>query len=101
MAGPNAEDAPTPQTDDFNDAEDVARRERIEASIEELRARLNDVQAVIKSLAADMIDAGRDTAASYDDAFRRSIERQPYTAVLVATLIGFVVGSVNAQGGRQ
>lgn len=84
--------------DDLENAEDTARRESIEAGIEELRLRISQAQAALQSVAGDMMSAGKEAAASLDDSVRQSIERQPYTAVLIAALVGFVIGSVNAQG---
>jgi ElaB/YqjD/DUF883 family membrane-anchored ribosome-binding protein len=83
--------------EDFESVEEEARRESIEAGIAELRARLAEAQAALQSVAGDMLEIGRQKAAGIDDSVRDSIERQPYTAVLIAALIGFVLGSVNAR----
>jgi ElaB/YqjD/DUF883 family membrane-anchored ribosome-binding protein len=85
---------------DSDNLDDSAKWEDIEAGIEELRARVAEAQVALQSLAGDVMAAGRDTAASVEDTVRQSIERQPYTAVLIAALIGFVIGSMNANHRR-
>jgi ElaB/YqjD/DUF883 family membrane-anchored ribosome-binding protein len=80
--------------------EDLARRERIEAGLEELRARVAEAQAALQTLAGDVIAAGKETAQSIEDTVRRSIERQPYTALTLAALVGFVLGSINSRDRR-
>jgi ElaB/YqjD/DUF883 family membrane-anchored ribosome-binding protein len=85
---------------DSDSLDDSANWEDIEAGIEELRARVAEAQVALQSLAGDVMAAGKDTAASVEDTVRQSIERQPYTAVLIAALIGFVIGSMNANHRR-
>lgn len=77
------------------DDDDAAQREQIEVGLEELRLRVAEAQDALQSLAGDVMEAGRQKAASVEDSVRRSIETQPYTAVLVAALVGFVIGSMN------
>jgi ElaB/YqjD/DUF883 family membrane-anchored ribosome-binding protein len=83
----------------FAGGEESDRWQRIEAGVEELTARIGEVQTALQSLAGDMMAAGKETAASMDDSVRRSIERQPYTAVILAAFIGFILGSMNSRDG--
>lgn len=54
-----------------------------------------DAQAQVKEAAGaaeDLYGQARDAAASFTDIVQRTIEQQPYTAVAVAAVVGWLMG---------
>jgi uncharacterized protein YjbJ (UPF0337 family) len=55
----------------------------------------NQVAGAAQDLYGQASDAARDTASSFEKALRRTLETQPYTSVLVALGIGWLLGRMH------
>jgi hypothetical protein len=98
MAGAGPESLVEPG--DLQDGEMTEEHEKIEAGIEELRLQLSEAQRTLRDIAGELgvdDEAGPESIA---DILKDSIERQPLTAVVVAGLVGFFVGSIHSRGSR-
>jgi len=57
-----------------------------------LNGTMDQAVGVEQDLYGQTADAARDTAASLDDWFRRTIETQPYATALIALGVGWLLG---------
>jgi uncharacterized protein YjbJ (UPF0337 family) len=61
----------------------------------QLHGKLDQAAGAAEELYGQTTDAARDTAATFDNWLRRTIETQPYTASIVALGIGWLLGRMH------
>jgi len=71
-------------------------KKRAEGVAKEVKGAARDVYGQARTSAADVADSATDavtkTAGSFEQVLRRTIEEQPYTAVLIGIGIGWLLG---------
>jgi ElaB/YqjD/DUF883 family membrane-anchored ribosome-binding protein len=71
-------------------------KKRAEGVAKEVKGAARDVYGQARASAADVADSATDavtkTAGSFEQVLRRTIEEQPYTAVLIGIGIGWLLG---------
>ena len=71
-------------------------KKRAEGVAKEVKGAARDVYGHARASAADVADSATDavtkTAGSFEQVLRRTIEEQPYTAVLIGIGIGWLLG---------
>jgi uncharacterized protein YjbJ (UPF0337 family) len=62
----------------------------------QIKGKLDQAAGAAQDIYGQTADAARDTAATFDKWLRRTIETQPYTAAIVASLgIGWLLGRMH------
>jgi ElaB/YqjD/DUF883 family membrane-anchored ribosome-binding protein len=99
MAGAGPESLVEP--DDLQDGVATESHERIETGIEELRLQVSEAQRTLREIAGELGVDDEPAPESIAEMVKDSIERQPLTAVVLAGLVGFFVGSIHSRGSRS
>jgi uncharacterized protein YjbJ (UPF0337 family) len=63
-----------------------------EGVVNQVSGAAQDLYGQARDTVADAASATRDTASSFENALRHAIENQPYTAVVVALILGWLLG---------
>jgi uncharacterized protein YjbJ (UPF0337 family) len=61
----------------------------------EIQGKLDQTAGAAQDVYGQTADAARDTAATFDQWLRRTIETQPYTVVIAALGIGWLLGRMH------
>ena len=72
---------------------DVA--DQVKSAAQDLYGQVGDSASQIADAAGRSVRVARNTAASFEDALRNTIEAQPYTAVAIALGLGWLLGRVH------
>jgi hypothetical protein len=68
---------------------------QVRGAAKDLYGQARDGASQIADAASDTVAAARDSASSFESALRNTIETQPYTAVLMALGIGWLLGRMH------
>jgi uncharacterized protein YjbJ (UPF0337 family) len=63
-----------------------------EGIVNQVSGAAQDVYGQARDTVADAASATRDTASSFERVLRNTIEEQPYTAVAIALILGWLLG---------
>src|SRR5690242_20677069 len=68
---------------------------QVKGTAQDLYGQARDSASQLADVATDTVAAARDSASSFEAALRNTIETQPYTAVLTALGVGWLLGRMH------